>query len=154
MNLSKQDILKQHKIQVESVQVPEWQGEVFVRQMTAKQRDDFESSMLGNNKNRYKNIRGRLAAFCLCDENGQRLFDDKDAEQLGDLQASALDRLLPVIQRLNGMSNDDLEELKKTKAKMDQVSIKLKPAESEFIKNKCLSPTKIFKLKLKELGLK
>lgn len=82
--------------------------------MSARERDLFEVSIVGNKAKDLLNIRARLAVLTLCDEQGNLIFTPEDATELGKKSAKALDTVLPVIKRLNGMSEDDIEELKKS----------------------------------------
>lgn len=103
---------------VEQVVVPEWGGAVYVRSLTAKERDEFEASCTkfdgkdGKPRPQLANYRGRLAARVLCDSKGSRLFSDDDAAQLGDMAASALDRVVDAARKLNGMAAESIEEAK------------------------------------------
>lgn len=112
--LSREAILNYNDLPTEKVSVPVWGGDVFVRTMTARERDNFERSIVGDKEKDLDNIRARLAVLTVCDENGKLLFSPEDANQLGTKSAKALDTLLPVIKRLNGMSEEDLDELKKS----------------------------------------
>ena len=90
-------------------------GTVYVRSLTGKERDAFEQScflVAGNDRrSNLSNIRARLLVVALCDENGARLFEDKDADALGDLPASILDPLFAMAQRLSGISKADVETM-------------------------------------------
>jgi hypothetical protein len=56
--------------------------------------------------------RARLAAFCLVDQNGKRLFrSDAEVKRLGEKSAQALTRVVEVASRLSGLTDDDVEEL-------------------------------------------
>lgn len=115
--LSKDDILSVEDMPKESVDVPEWGGMVYVRSMSASERDAFEQSVsLGSNGSiarNLNNIRARLAVLCLCDESGARMFEDSEAETLGRKSAAALDRIFEVARRLNALTDSDVEELRK-----------------------------------------
>lgn len=112
----KDQILSANDLPMEEVPTPEW-GEgsfVFVRTMSGTERDAFEQSMLAAKKGgttNLVNIRARLAVLCICDEKGQRLFADDDAEALGKKSAMVLDRIFEVAQRLNGIGVKDVKEL-------------------------------------------
>jgi hypothetical protein len=101
----------------ELVEVPEWDGSVYVAEMTGTERDAFEGEtfkMKGKNvEANTSNIRARLAARTMVDEDGKRLFSDQDVYVLGELSAAALDRVFAVAQRINGFSQADLDELAK-----------------------------------------
>lgn len=118
--LNKQQILSSKDLKNELVAVPEWGGDVIVRQITAADRDQFESSIyVGEGAARKlssANLRARLCALCLVDENNERLFTDAEAIELGKKNAEVLDRLFDIAQRLNGMNKKEAETAKKDSA--------------------------------------
>ena len=113
--LNKQDILDIKDIEIEKVEVPEWGGFVFVKGMTGMERDTFEASIVQQRAKDARvnmvNIRAKLAAQTICDEEGVRLFNDKDIHALGKKSANALQRVFDVAQKLSGITGDDVEEL-------------------------------------------
>lgn len=114
--LDKASILAQDDLKTEDVQIPEWGGAwVRVRTLNASERDHFEASTVqrkGKNvTTNLENIRARLCLLCLVDEEGNRLFQEEDTFPLGGKSASALDRIFTVAQRLNGLRDEDVEEL-------------------------------------------
>lgn len=115
--LTKLQIIEAQDIQKELVKVPEWGGDVYVKMMTGKERDTFESSLFetkgDDRKQNLVNMRARLAAMTIVDDNGTRLFSDDDVNALGKKSARALDRIFKVAQKLNGIGADAVEELTK-----------------------------------------
>lgn len=111
--LSKEQILQADDLKKELVEVPEWDGQVWVRTLTGEELDSYETSIVGKGKSDMRNIRSRLIARCVVDQDGNRLFADNEAEQLGGKSAAALDRLYDVAMRLNGRSERDQKELEK-----------------------------------------
>lgn len=116
--LTREDILAARgKIKRETVTVPELGGAVIIQGMRGVDRDEFETSLfVGEGKDRKvdaKNLRARLCVKCIVNEQGERLFSDEDAAALGEIDASALDKMFDIAQKLCGMSPGDLE--KKTK---------------------------------------
>lgn len=113
MSLTRDAILGAQDIKTEEVPVPEWGGSVFVRGLTAAQRDSFEASMfVGEGDDRKfsaENIRAKLLVRCLVNEAGERLFADNEDEVLGAHSGAVLDRLFTVAQRLSGIARDDLK---------------------------------------------
>ncbi len=108
--LTRDQILQANDLPRERVDVPEWGGVVYVRTMTAQERDDFEQSTLGEDgRPSMGNIRARLAVCTVVDEDGNRLFEDGDAEALGRKSASAVNRIFEVAQRLNRLRADDVD---------------------------------------------
>jgi len=114
-SLKREDILAVKDIQIELVPVPEWGGEVYIKGMSGLERDAFEASVIEQKGNKQKvnmaNVRAKLAAQTLCDEEGNRLFNDADIKELGKKSASALQRVFEVAQRLSGIGDADVEEL-------------------------------------------
>ena len=116
MRLSRDDILKAADNEPEEVDVPEWGGTVLVRGMTGRERDAFEVSLMQPGRGGRKvmdpaNVRAKLVARCVVDDDGGRLFTDADVAELGGKSAAAVDRVYAVAARLSGMGGDDQEEL-------------------------------------------
>jgi len=115
MILDRDSILSADDMPRELVSVPEWGGDVYVRSMSGFERDAFEASLTVDKTSdkavNMRNIRARLGALCMVGEDGQRLFSDKDVDALGRKSARALDRVFDVAQRLNGLRNEDVEEM-------------------------------------------
>lgn len=119
MPLTREQILSKRKLRIEEVSVPEWGDTVFVKELNAAERDQFETSMMKvDRKGRFAgtnmvNLRARLAALAICDKDGNRLFSDEDAAALGLESAAVLDRVFSVAQRLAGITEADMADLEK-----------------------------------------
>ncbi len=115
--LGRDAILKQKDLEIIELFVPEWDGYILVRGMTARERDQWETSIVkqkGNNTQLdMRNARARLVAMCVVDQKGNRVFGDSDVAALGNMSAKAIDRIFSVAQDLSGVSNEDVEELTK-----------------------------------------
>lgn len=115
--LTRDQILQAQDLPAEDVEVPEWGGVVRVRALTGAERDAYEASVVRRKGNKMEydptNMRAKLVAMCVVDEQGNRVFSDKDVELLGRKSAAALDRVFQVAQRLSGLRAEDLEELEK-----------------------------------------
>ncbi len=112
--LTKEQILKQEDLKSQVVSVPEWGGEVRVCVMSGFARDRFEASISGKNgKMDMTNIRAKLAANTLINEEGNLLFNEEDIVKLGQQSCAALDRVFAAAQKLNLVSNTDIENLAK-----------------------------------------
>lgn len=109
------DIFAATAMPVERVEVPEWGGHVFVRTITAGERDTFEAEMAevdSRGKLKKKNadlVRGKLAALYLCDANGKRLCRDDDAGELSRRSLPAISRIVEAGNRLNGLAGEGSE---------------------------------------------
>lgn len=115
--LSRDQIFAIPDIQTEDVFVPEWNGTVRVKGLTAAERDAYETSIVqqrGKNVelNR-QNIRAKLVVLTVVDQDGNRLFADTDVRKLGEKSAAAVDLLYGTASRLAGLSKDDEDELAK-----------------------------------------
>lgn len=114
MLLNKADILKHCDLPHEVVDVPEWGGQVKVKAMSGFARDKFESQIMGKNGGiNTTNIRAKLAAATIVDDKDKLMFDEDDIVKLGNLSCAALDRVFEAAQRLNHLSNKDVEDLAK-----------------------------------------
>lgn len=113
--LTREAILKASDATMKEIQVPEWGGSVFVRSMSAYERDAFEAEQFRLNEagRRAENARARMAAACVCDAEGGALFTAEDVEELGKKSAKALSRIFDAALALNGFTADDVEELEK-----------------------------------------
>jgi hypothetical protein len=113
--LNKDMILGADDMKTIDVPVPEWGGDVRLRTLTGGERDKFESDSIDqrgkSNKMNLVNLRARLVALCAIDESGKRMFGDNEVTKLGAKSAAVLDRLFTAAQKLNGMTQEDVEEL-------------------------------------------
>lgn len=113
--LNRDQIVNAPDLKTETVEVPEWGGEVLVRGLTGQQRDAFEQWFQKQSKSKagVPNVRARLAVLSIVDEKGDRVFNDADIDMLGDKSGAMLDRVFDAVQRLSGISGDDVDEMVK-----------------------------------------
>jgi hypothetical protein len=114
--LTREQILEKSTLATEEVEVPEWGGSVLLRELSGKERDAFELSLVEQNGTdqqvNLNNLRARLVAWSVVDENGAKLFStDGDVIKLGELSARALQRCFEKAQELSGLSNENVKEL-------------------------------------------
>jgi hypothetical protein len=110
--LSATEILNLVDCNVKEVEVPEWDGAVFVRSMSLKERFVFEE------KGNTTDVRMLLLALTLCDKEGNLLFTTDQITQLENKDALVMFRLFQEACKVNGiLVNEDLEKkLEKTTA--------------------------------------
>lgn len=101
-------ILGVQDLPLEKVHVPEWNRDVWVKTISASQRDAFEGAL---SKDMYKDVRARLAAYCLCDEDGTALFTEADIKALGAKSAAAVTRISEAAMKLNAVTPKDLDDI-------------------------------------------
>lgn len=103
------------RLTIEEVAVDGLAEPVYIRTLTGRERDAFESACFTQRgKTRVlntDNIRAKLLVRSICDKDGVRVFTDADVDAIGDMPASVLDELFTVAQRLSGLSSTDVEEL-------------------------------------------
>jgi len=105
MALSKEELLaKLTDLPVTVVDDPDL-GEVRLRMMTAKDRDEFENSLFkvtdAGTVESTGNDRAQLLARCIVDDDNQRLFTGAEVEQLGAGRADIIARLYSHAQKMN-----------------------------------------------------
>lgn len=104
--LSKDDIFKADDLPIEDVHVDAWGGTVRVRGLTGTERDRFEFAMAAAKDNPSSvEVRAQVVGRCIVDEDGKRLFTDKELSKLGGKSGAALDELFDVVRRLSGMGD-------------------------------------------------
>lgn len=108
MALSKSKILAANDNKLDTVEVPEWGGEVCVKVLSGTDRDAFEEAY---SEQKMKNFRSRFLVLTLCDEKGERLFTEKEVDELGKKSAVVLARLFDKAWALNAFRNEDVEQL-------------------------------------------
>lgn len=134
--LLKKHIIECNDFPVEEVQVPEWDlpFPVYVKTMSAKERDDFEGRQMREETNdkgetgrkfSLENLRASMLVAVLCaDPEGKYpIFDEKDdVLELGKKSSAAIDRCLDIARKLNGSTKEDEENLVKNSKGQDENS--------------------------------
>ena len=113
--LNIKQILSADDLESQTMTIPEWGGEVIIRTMTEADRSKIEASVIqqnGSNQSvnmeRYK---VKIVVASLVDEEGKRLFTQKNIDALRQKSARPINRIVNAAQKLNGISDDDVEEL-------------------------------------------
>lgn len=118
--LKKENLLAKEKLEI--VKVDLGNGDfVYVRQMTGRERDRFEQTLIKENKaveGGYEKVlddyRAKLATITMCDETGASLLDYKDFSTLSqNMSAFRLEKIVNVAQKINKISEEDKEGLVK-----------------------------------------
>jgi hypothetical protein len=118
--LSREQILAANDLQFEDVPVPEW-GDgacVRVRGLNAKERIEISKSIMGEDGQVDSALSLDLTIIvpfmCMVDDQGRRLFTDQaDVERLGAKSTAALQRVMDVAKRLNGLTEGTANAQKK-----------------------------------------
>ena len=121
--LSRKALLQKEKLEVVKVDLGNDEF-VFVKQMTGRERDNFEQSLLKKIKDNKgmitgfeqatEDFRAKLAVVTVCDEGGNCVLLPGDYSLLSqNMSAKRLETIVNVAQKLNAISEQDKEELVK-----------------------------------------
>jgi hypothetical protein len=116
-------LLKKEELQIVPVDLGKDEF-VYVRQMTGRERDTFEQSLIKEVKDNEGNsisyerslqdFRAKLAVCTLCDEKGNSLLEPGDYTQLSmAMSAARLEKIVNEAQKINKISEEDKEALTK-----------------------------------------
>jgi len=108
MALDRKSILAADDVRKEKIAVPEWKGDVFLRVLTGTDRDRFEESYADQ---KMKAFRIRFLLLALCDEDGERLFSDDEADVLGKKSSVVINRLFEAGWKLNAFTQEAVDAL-------------------------------------------
>ena len=138
--LDRNSLLKKEEVQIEKVDLGN--GEyVFVRQMSGREKDSFEQSLLKEIKDKDGNVTGydrtmidyraKVAVITLCDENGVALLKPDDYEMLSvNMSGRRLCKIADAAQKLNAIDEESKEKLVKN-SEGDQVANSLSDSASK-----------------------
>jgi hypothetical protein len=101
--LTAADILGAPKTKPKPVEVPEWGGTVYVRVMSAGDNEAMSNGHRGS-------AVAKMLLMTLCDADGTLLFTVDQVPELDKLELPVAARLFTEAARLNGLSNEELEE--------------------------------------------
>lgn len=110
--LSRQQILEARDLKEIKVAVPEWGGDVVIREMSAAERLEFERATLDVGA-RDPQFLARLLAFVMRDDQGERFFDPSSTEELALLQSKSsmvISRLADRAFEINKLEVMDLQQ--------------------------------------------
>lgn len=118
--LSKSDLLKVEELKKEKVDLGNGDY-VFVRQMTGRERDRFEQSLLVEKKSKSGEVsyernlddyRAKLVVNTICDEEGKLILTLSDASTLSqNMSAFKLEHIVNKAQALNKITEEDKQGL-------------------------------------------
>lgn len=120
--LTREQIFTPRPFPKELVPVPEWGGSVYVRAMTAKERDKYQMAQIDFSEKKPEikgdNQTASLCSMTICDENYKLIFSDpEDVKLLGKQPAGVLEPIAKVARRLSGLTDDEVEKHEKNSEK-------------------------------------
>lgn len=106
--LDRAALLACEDLPTKTVSVPGWGGAVYIRRLTAGERDAFDALAV---EKQGLGLRTALCLRSICDASGQRLFKDDEAELLAGKSAKALDVIFDAATKFNALDGgEDLEK--------------------------------------------
>jgi hypothetical protein len=102
------DDLRSRIVQID---VPEWGGSVTIRPMDVRELDEYSNDAMRSKATGMRDFRTRLVAYCLCDEQGNRLFTEKDIDALAGKSGTVMDRLYRACDELNDIGPKKIEDI-------------------------------------------
>lgn len=109
--IGRQQIDEAVDLKTEDVEVPEWGGTVRLRELSSKERSLIEATTIGAKGQTlelrieaFKTLREKTVCAALIDQDGKRLYQDKEAAQLGLKSGQVIERLFQKVQELSGMT--------------------------------------------------
>lgn len=120
--LDREGLLKKEELKIEKVPLGNSEF-IYVRQMTGRERDRFEQSLLMEVKDKkggityersLEDFRAKLAVNTICDEKGVNILQPDDYPVLSqNMSAARLEKIVNAAQALNSISEEDKENLVK-----------------------------------------
>lgn len=119
--LNRENLLSKEELKIVKVDLGKYEY-VYVRQMTGRERDKFEQSLIKrthDNKGKVTgyeqaldDFRAKLAVNSVCNEQGNLLLQSGDYPQLSQMMSAArLEKIVNESQKLNAITEEDKEEL-------------------------------------------
>lgn len=117
MALTREQIKAKRRVMPrEPLSVPELGDEpIYVAKLSAAGRDKFEQIVTGGRSGQVNldNIRARFLTLVCVDESGQLLFEDADAEWLGELDTDVVQKIVDKGFAINGINANAVEDAAK-----------------------------------------
>lgn len=88
------------------VDIPEWEGCVYVQSLSGTHRDIFHKKQENNEP-----VRGWLVCVCAVNEDGKPIFTQQQYMQVGAKNGVAIDRIVNAVLAISGMTDEAVEEL-------------------------------------------
>ena len=117
--LKRNQLLSKDELKIEKVDLGNDEF-VYVRQMTGREKDRFEQSLMREVEDKKGNVtykrsiedfRAKLAVNTVCDENGRNLLEPEDYPTLSaNMSAAKLGKIVSKAQEINNMGEQAQEE--------------------------------------------
>ena len=111
--LTREDIINCDDLQMEEVKVKEWGGTVFIKELSVKERIEFEASF---KEKKDGDIMGKmllLLSTTICDKDRNPLFEPSDIESLHEKNVKVILKLFRIANKLSALTVESEENIKK-----------------------------------------
>lgn len=108
--LNAEQILAADDFRYAEVDVPEWDGTVRIKSMTANQRDILSRAIKDKGESEAAEL---MLVMCVVDENGKRIFERNHIEALKRKSVAPISRIVTAIGNLSGGKDSDIESAEK-----------------------------------------
>jgi hypothetical protein len=98
------------QLRSETVVIPEWDAAILVRELTAGERDRFDSEHAAAGK---ANLWARLVVAMARTQDGERVFQDGDLQAVAAMPSRVLEPLVDAAVRLANAADQSVEALEK-----------------------------------------
>lgn len=95
-------------IKNQTIEVPEWNGEVQVKSMSGRLRNNLEQKISSGAA--HGDLKLMIVTHCCIKEDGSRLFADSDKKWLAEKAAAPLETIFVAICKMSGIGIDEAEE--------------------------------------------
>lgn len=115
MSLLDKKALLNYKSQLKTVEVKVGDHDaVLIQEMSVETKEKFDAAVTDKNgQPNYKDMNSKLLVSSIVDEEGNHMFELKDAPKMRDLPFALVDKIVQAIINLNELSEDSVEELAK-----------------------------------------
>lgn len=93
-----------------AVEVPEWGLSVYVRTMTLGEMEALQTFVDASKDDANTTAVAEMAVRIICDENGERVFGDDDADEIRAKSHKALTRIANAFTEVNGVDDEAVEK--------------------------------------------
>ncbi len=90
-------------------------GELYIKALTAMEQEEFESAILGADGKAKTDVslKAIMVIMSAEDEEGNKVFTMDDLKTLGEMPAADINKMFNEAQKLNNISDADIDELTK-----------------------------------------
>jgi len=95
------------------LEVPEWEGAVYIRALSAGDRDTLDQHMIeqGDSESAHVTLRCKMVAMALVDHDGNRLYSDDEVAELSAKSNSAINHICKHVMEQNNLSPNKQDDL-------------------------------------------